>query len=247
MQGLITIDFGNTHPHAGLFQKSSQGWQLLKVVPFNELPIYLEQLQMSANNSSVVLSEVKARPEDLQPLIEQGFLLTRITDYWRGEKFAGMPVNYAKTLGEDRLIEAFYTYKIIKAPTLLIDAGTYVTMDVVTKDGFLGGYIIPGLETYFNTFQRGERLKDVALEHDFSLTLPKTTNQAMTESYTAFASLARELIRNHHLTNIILTGGKAEVWKNILTSSSETIGTEVHPHLIHTALHHWFTTQIEPL
>ncbi|MFP5387285.1 MAG: type III pantothenate kinase, partial [Bacteriovoracia bacterium] len=116
MQGLITLDFGNTNPHAGLFQKAQEKWELVKVVPLNELQIYLGQLGMSAHNSSVVVCEVKAREDEIQKLQEQGFLVTRVKDYWRGTKFAGMPVHYAKTLGEDRLIEAFYCYKKEKTP-----------------------------------------------------------------------------------------------------------------------------------
>ena len=246
MQGLVTLDFGNTNPHAGLFQKSAQGWQLLKVVPFAELALYLSQLGMNANNTSLVLAQVKEREEELLPFIqEQGFLLTRLQDYWRGERFAGMPVHYAKTLGQDRLIEAYYIYKKHKIASLVIDAGTFVTMDVVSPQGFLGGYIIPGIETYFNTFQRGEQLRDVSLAHDFTQTLPNKTAEAMTESYTAFAALAEKIVREHKIEKIFITGGMAEVWKKLATFEGTTV--ETIPELIHHSLHYWFTTQIEPL
>jgi pantothenate kinase type III len=247
MQGLITIDFGNTHPHAGLFQKNSTAWQLLKVVPFPELALYLKQFEMTPHNSQMVLSEVKAREENLQPFIDQGFLLTRVKNYWKGERFAGMPVSYAKSLGEDRLIEAHYIYKTFKRPSLIIDAGTYVTLDVVSPLGFLGGFITPGLETYFNMFQKGEQLKSVTLEHDFSLTLPRTTADAMTESYTAFAALANRLVDQHQLETVYLTGGNAEVWKTFLKINRPGVPVFIEPHLIHQALHQWFTTQIEPV
>ena len=72
MQGLVTLDFGNTNPHAGLFQKNEGQWKLLKVVPLGELPLYLNQLQMNANNTSAVLSEVKARETEIAKLQEQG-------------------------------------------------------------------------------------------------------------------------------------------------------------------------------
>ncbi len=247
MQGLVTLDFGNSNPHAGLFFKEATEWKLIKVVPLSELPIYLTQLGLSAHNSSVVLCEVKSREDEVQKLQEQGFLVTRVRDYWRGTKFAGMPVNYAKTLGEDRLIEAFYCYKKDKSPTLLIDAGTFVTMDVITENGFLGGYIIPGTEAYFSTYNKGEQLKSVPLKLHFSHFLPTETAEAITESYSAFAALAKSLITEHHIKKIILTGGLTSLWEGFFQDEKQRLVVEGHPHLIHWALQYWMTTQIEPL
>lgn len=247
MQGLITLDFGNTNPHAGLFQKTGNAWVLVKTVPLQELAIYLDQLNMSANNSSVVVCEVKSREDEIQKLQEQGFLVTRVRDYWRGTKFAGMPVNYAKTLGEDRLIEAFYCYKKLKAPVLIIDAGTFVTMDVVTPEGFLGGYIIPGGEAYLSTYGRGEQLKDVSLTLSFKHSLPTETADAMTESYMAFAALANKLVKDFALQKIVITGGLTSLWEGLFPDKPEGVVVEGNKDLIHWALHYWMTTQIEPL
>lgn len=247
MQGLITLDFGNSNPHAGLFQKVNGAWDLIKVIPLAELALYLNQLGMNANNSSVVVCEVKSREDEIQKLQEQGFLVTRVRDYWRGTKFAGMPVNYAKTLGEDRLIEAFYCYKKHKIPTLLIDAGTFVTMDVVTENGFEGGYIIPGTKAYFEAYGSGEQLKDVALNLSFTHTLPHETAQAITESYSAFAALAKKLMTEHKIQKIVLTGGSTSLWEGFLKSENESAVVEGNPHLIHWALQFWMTTQIELL
>ena len=246
MQGLITIDFGNTNPHAGLFQKH-QEWQLIKVVPFKELSLYLDQLQMTPDNSSLVVCEVKAREEELEPLQHQGFFLTRVKEYWRGTKFAGMPVNYANTLGEDRLIQAFYAFKKIKGNILLIDAGTFLTMDVITTSGFQGGYIIPGIETYLSTFEKGEQLKTIGLDQNITLALPQTTSEAMRDSYSAFAALAQKLIQEHKVQTVLITGGKYALWKKIFDDLALSVSVQSDPNLIHSSLHFWMTTQIEPL
>lgn len=246
MQGLITIDFGNTNPHAGLFQKH-QEWQLIKVVPFKELSLYLDQLQMTPDNSSMVVCEVKAREEELEPLQHQGFFLTRVKEYWRGTKFAGMPVHYANTLGEDRLIQAFYAFKKIKENILLIDAGTFLTMDVITTSGFQGGYIIPGIETYLSTFEKGEQLKAVGLDQNISFALPKSTSEAMRDSYYGFAALAQKLIQEHKIQTVLITGGKCTLWKKIFDDLALSVSVQSDPNLIHSSLHFWITTQIEPL
>lgn len=247
MQGLITLDFGNSNPHAGLFQKASGAWNLVKVVPLNELPIYLDQLQMTANNSSVVVCEVKAREEEIQALQEKGFLVTRVKEYWKGNRFAGMPVNYAKTLGEDRLIEAFYCYKKHKVATLLIDAGTFVTMDVVTENGFQGGYIIPGAKNYFEVYGKGEQLKSVPVDLQFTHALPTDTAQAITESYGAFSVLAKKLITDLSIKKIVITGGQSTLWESFFREEKDRFSVETDEHLIHRALQYWMTTQIELL
>jgi hypothetical protein len=100
MQGLITLDFGNTNPHAGFFKKENGQWTLTQTGPVSEINQYLSELKMDAYNSSAVVCEVRAREDVIQMLQEQGFLLTRVKEYWRGGRFSGMPVHYAKTLGE---------------------------------------------------------------------------------------------------------------------------------------------------
>lgn len=247
MQGLITLDFGNTNPHAGLFQKHQAEWKLIKVCPWNELQIFLDQLEMTPNNSSIVLAEVKPREDEMTPYQHQGYLVTRVKEYWRGVKFAGMPVNYAKTLGEDRLIQAFYCFKKYKQSTLLIDAGTFTTMDVITSKGFEGGYIIPNLINYFSTFENGEQLKNMDLNQNLSADLPHGTIEAMRDSYLAFAALAQNLIIEHKIQNILLTGGQSSLWKQFFENLKLSGIVQEEPSLIHSALQYWMTTQIEPL
>jgi pantothenate kinase type III len=247
MQGLITLDLGNTNPHAGIFHKVSGNWSLIKVVPLNELTLYLSQMGMSAHNSSVVVAAVKPREDELARLQEQGFIMTRVRDYWRGQKFAGMPVHYTQTLGEDRLMEAFYQFKREKIPSLIINAGTFVTMDVVTHEGFQGGYIIPGLKAYQSSFLWGEQLKQIQLPETISWDLPRKTPDAMANSYSAFAALAKKLIQEHHLQKVLISGGFSSLWENFFTPPPSGVVVEVNPHLIHWALQFWMTTQIEPL
>src|SRR5690606_20309628 len=56
-----------------------------------------------------------------------------------------MPIHYTESLGEDRLIAAFNTFKNhSQEKILVIDSGSFTTVDLVTKNGFMGGYILPG-------------------------------------------------------------------------------------------------------
>lgn len=245
MQGLITLDFGNSHPHAGLFQKEKDLWKLQSIVPFENLSSQLTKLGMNPTNSSLVLCEVKERDEELFPYLQQGFLLTRVKDYWRGQKFAGMPVQYAPTLGEDRLINAFTCYKKEKASKLIIDAGTFTTMDVVTIDGFLGGYILPGTESYKSSFRLGHQLKTLKLDPNLDFNLPQDSLSAINSSYSAFAALAKSLVSSQNIEKIIVTGGSGTLWESFFKQELPSVVVELEPHLIHFGLLKWMTTQIE--
>jgi type III pantothenate kinase len=247
MQGLVTLDFGNTHATAGIFSVDKGNSTLIKKVPLSELKLFLSQLGLSAHNTQIVLSDVKPREEELQFFIQEGYLLTRVKDYWRGKKFHGMNVNYADTLGEDRLVTAFYAFKKFKGNTLVIDAGTFVTIDVVNTQGFEGGFIVPGAETYFEAYQKGENLRNFELKLVPSHALPHDTPAAMSGSYSAFAALVRELIREHQIQKVLITGGASSLWEKLLSDLKAPAVVETHPDLIHSALHYWMTTQIEPL
>lgn len=247
MQGLVTLDLGNTNPHAGLFQKAEGVWSLQKVVPLFEISNHLNELEITAHNSSIVVSEVKSQIEEIQKLQEQGFLITKVKDYWRGNKFSGMPVHYATTLGEDRLIQAFYCFKKFKTNSLIIDAGTFLTLDIVNESGFQGGFIAPGLSAYFSVYQKGEQLKSLNFSSNFSFSLPKDTISAMSLSYLAFVELAKGLIIKEKVQNVFVTGGGTELWKDFLKDVQDQREIINEPNLIHHALHFWMTTQIEPL
>jgi pantothenate kinase type III len=130
---------------------------------------------------------------------------------------------------------------------LLIDAGTFVTIDVITTKGFEGGYIVPGSESYLSTYQRGENLKGFTLNAASSSELPHDTESAMARSYSAFAALAQRLIQEHQIQKVLITGGASALWKDLLGELNPAPVVETHPDLIHSALLYWMTTQIEPL
>jgi len=52
------------------------------------------------------------------------------------------------TVGIDRLLNALAAYRRTKTSTVVIDFGTAITIDIVSKEGeFLGGLILPGIRT----------------------------------------------------------------------------------------------------
>ena len=143
------------------------------------------------------------------------------------------------------LNEAFKGFTEI--PTLIIDAGTFVTMDVVSRTGFNGGYIIPGSKIYFETFRHGEQLRDVQWALTPDEELPSNTSEAIGAGYTAFVALAQNIVKTHTIEKILLTGGDMNNWRDFFQLIGMGDIVEEHPHLLHWGLHYWMTTQIEQL
>ena len=57
-------------------------------------------------------------------------------------------VENPQTVGIDRLLNALAAYRRTKSSTIVIDFGTAITIDIVSKEGeFLGGLILPGIGT----------------------------------------------------------------------------------------------------
>ncbi|NOG84013.1 MAG: type III pantothenate kinase [Planctomycetes bacterium] len=57
-------------------------------------------------------------------------------------------VEKPERVGTDRLLNAFAAYRLTQTATIVVDFGTALTIDIVSKDGeFLGGVILPGIET----------------------------------------------------------------------------------------------------
>ncbi len=57
-------------------------------------------------------------------------------------------VENPQTVGIDRLLNALAAYRRTKTSTIVIDFGTAITIDIVSKEGeFMGGLILPGIRT----------------------------------------------------------------------------------------------------
>ncbi|HEB84178.1 MAG TPA: type III pantothenate kinase, partial [Bacteroidetes bacterium] len=80
-------------------------------------------------------------------------------------------------VGADRVCDAVAGYRKYGGPLLILDFGTAVTLDVIDHDGaYLGGVILPGLETSSETLHRV-----AALLPSVRLSMPERTIGKTTE------------------------------------------------------------------
>ncbi len=83
-------------------------------------------------------------------------------------------------VGADRLVTAVAAYNQYGGPSIIVDIGTAITLDYITKDGeYLGGIIAPGIEISADAlFNRTAKLPkiDIALPENV---IGKSTRESM--------------------------------------------------------------------
>lgn len=226
MKDFYTIDIGNSHPHLAHFHQGEiQTVQALTSA---------SQLQNVEHGLASVVGKVS---EEFSVMIKKFSHLPKLKD----GHFFEMPVHYSETLGQDRLVCAYLIYQQSPGPTLLIDAGTFVTVDLLSHKGFLGGHILPGLQVLTSCYQRGDQLPVIGLnefniqELDKLNQLPHSTEEAITKTtLLMYRDFLTAFIERHKPQQIILTGGSA---KTISALLPENLPKQDHPHLIHEALY----------
>ncbi len=215
---LVTIDNGNTHPHVGLYE-----FGVLKAV------IPLEKY-VPEKGDFVLIASV-GKPLSIKPSFD---LKTKRSM----THFFDMKVHYTQSLGDDRLIAGYGVFKKLKPneKVLVIDAGTFITCDLIAGDGFQGGYIFPGISRFLKIYNDSAQLPLLHKDQLFNEKndLPQNTEDAIlkaTEIY--LKSAIEEVIKKTSPDKIIFAGGNASSIKNLI---SLEVRSEMDRHLIHSAL-----------
>ena len=229
----ITIDHGNTNTSLILHNCGKS-----KEISFDQ---YVEDSHL--NSLPGIFSRVGS--DDIR-FPKQ---LLNVKSYLVNNIFFDMNVHYLESIGADRLISAYFVFKnkIRKNSDkyLIIDAGTFTTIDVVSKDGFKGGYIFPGETTYLKSFSEGHDLPlfSKVLSRP-SQELPQSTEEAIKQSYHLFMkSILREIMMSNNIDKVILTGGNT---MNLGLYLEKYISSkEIMPNLVHESLKFLFENNIK--
>ena len=115
--------------------------------------------------------------------------------------------DYYETMGIDRIMAC----EAIEEG-LIIDAGSAITVDLVTEGCFEGGFIYPGLATMQQSYRNISSRLDYSLNFELDLDkMPKNSRDAI--SYGILRTLYSEVMR--HNKQIYLTGGNAKALSQI--------------------------------
>lgn len=123
-----------------------------------------------------------------------------------------------KQVGQDRLVNAYAGYIYYKAPLVIVDFGTAVTFDVVSKGGeYLGGIIAPGVQLSLNALADETALLPRIKLRKIASVLGRTTEDSIASgAIYGFASMCDGLISRLRdgvglRFYVIATGGDARL------------------------------------
>lgn len=144
---LLAIDIGNSNITFGIF-KAGKLKKQFDIPSKSYSKLRLQKLGTKPKISATVICSVV--PKLAKILQHDLSILTGKKPYIIGKDLI-VPIknNYREPsqLGQDRLVNAYAAGKLYKAPLIVIDSGTAVTLDVVGKNkAYWGGLIIPGTE-----------------------------------------------------------------------------------------------------
>ena len=150
---ILSIDIGNTSIHIGLFNglKLKFKGNIATNAGQNPLKNFLSNISRRINKSGIRVDGIIVC--SVVPKINKS-LARQLRIFNKKAIFCGkdlvIPVKNLyknpKAVGQDRLVNAFAGLSLYGKPLIIIDAGTAVTFDLISKRGeYLGGIIAPGI------------------------------------------------------------------------------------------------------
>ena len=209
----LIIDQGNTQTKLALFQQK----KMLKKILFNN-DSQLRELENQAD--AVILSSVGDASDLIQVLKDEPVLLNTKTSLPIANLYES-----PETLGNDRIAVVVGASKQIpKSNVLVIDAGTCITLDLLTTEGYHGGSITPGIQMRLQALnQQTEKLPLVELDVEVDL-IGKNTKQCIQSGVINGVLLEIDGMINRYKSQfsdlkVILTGGDFQLFDKGLKNS----------------------------
>lgn len=208
----LFVDIGNTYLKAA--KKSGVSWEIVFTCKITERERMVTWLNNIGLETVIVLSSVRTEITDLFRSYSNKFSLYPITN----DLLTRYDLDYKtpKTLGMDRFLACLGANSLTGKSTIVVDAGTAVTVDLMTADRiYRGGVIMPGLATFHSAME--ENLPQLPT---VDRTLPKSfpglstdeclqwgINGAYISSVESFINRFLEFPGTH---KIFISGGDAE-------------------------------------
>jgi len=215
----LIIDIGNSGTKLAFYNKGVKSASSRYDILSSGI---LEDLLLQHSADKAIISSVKKIPSSLTGYLEKNMKLLHILSYRSRLPF---PVDYEtpETLGPDRVAAVAGAYTAFAgADTMVIDAGTAITYDMLAGKRYRGGNISPGIETRFrslNTFTG--KLPLLTRSESFKSPGKNTTDAIMAGVIMGVIFEINEYIRTfeekHKHLKFIITGGDGEFLKGRLS------------------------------
>ncbi len=225
------IDVGNTSVASAFFNKDEI------VTPLRESTSRFSTLASVAQLISDVHGRSGRQSEEIVVCIGVASIRELFEEYSQtspvpvhfvsGNNLAGAQVSYEtpETLGPDRIANAIAATHLYTQPTLVIDCGTAITVDLIDGNGvFDGGLIAPGVQTSLNALTHyAPSLPHVDLVAPRNLIASNTIECIQSGVIFGAAAMIDSVINRVQKFNptieVVLTGGHSRLLEPVLESS----------------------------
>ena len=234
----IAIDTGNTRTHIGLIRKSD-------AVCINNISFFtsdidkkilssIEWLWVKSNSphisETVISSVVKNADLKIKSILKKRFGPVIDVKFTKDLKSI-INYKYPESLGADRIADTLYCcFTHPESNVLIIDAGTAIKTDVIINSQFLGGTIIPGIETQFRSLHDSTSALPLIESFSQKITLPGiSTSDCMiggiihgtAGALNNFVNIYKK--KYSHDMIVLTTGGAWHHFKNLVNFEHEHI------------------------
>jgi len=225
---LLALDAGNTNITIGAFDgaRLTGHWRLrtIREQTPDEWGILLRNLfslsslDLAAIDGVVISSVVPAVDQPLAAMSERYF--HRAPLFVSPTADLGIKVRYdnPREVGADRLVNAVAGFHKYGGPCVIVDLGTTINFDVVSKDAeFLGGVIAPGIGMSISgLFARTARLPMVDFREPEKLIGSNTVGSIQSGLYYGFIGMIDGIVERITAqlgpeTKAVATGGQGEL------------------------------------
>jgi len=119
---------------------------------------------------------------------------------------------YTSELGNDRFALTYGISKLFNDENFIaIDAGSFITIDIMSNGIHKGGFIYPGLQTFLKSYNlHGENLPLLNDVKSSSKKIAQCTNEAISMATENYLRQIRNHILEFGISSIYVTGGDAD-------------------------------------
>ena len=225
---ILAIDIGNTSAHLALYSNGRFGTEFrVPTAQLQQLAATQIRKRVSPKNltAAVIASVVPEAGRRLKKIISDEFGFP----VWLIGKDVPVPIvnryKNPRQVGIDRLLNAYAAYRLYRRALVIIDFGTAITFDIVSKKGeYLGGIIAPGIEISLEAlFQKTALLPKIRLRHPSSLIGRDTVESIRVGCSVGIGGLCDRVIERLRRTSlrnplVIATGGYARFMRRYCKS-----------------------------
>ncbi|MDI6786104.1 MAG: type III pantothenate kinase [bacterium] len=226
---LLAVDIGNTSIALGVYRGKSlvlQGRIATRLISHKEdlkekIKCFFSETKENLCIKNIIISCVVP---PLKKIIMDGFqeIFSISPCYLETKDIKEIKIDYPSSseIGIDRIVNAVAAVKLYQPPIIIVDSGTAITFDVISKEGvYLGGTIAPGIEiSMIALSEKAKMLPRIKLSQAKTIMGIDTVSSIESGIYFGFKYLMEGIMERikqelNILPFIVMTGGLSEIYR----------------------------------